>query len=215
MSIRVLADPIGADQARRAAEQELRKAEYHRDDPGLVARILAWIGKHLDPLLTRTPGGSATLVLLVLLAAVIIFAVVHAANSRSAARAQSTTDADLLRPGARIDHRRAAETAERAGNLADAVREWLRAAVAEVERRGILDPRPGRTGDEFAREAGALLPTAADVLARAVSSFDLIWFGGGEASPSDVALAREAADAVRHARIQRRSAPTVGYSVPR
>ena len=30
------ADPVGGPDAQRAAREELRRGEYHRDDPGLV-----------------------------------------------------------------------------------------------------------------------------------------------------------------------------------
>jgi hypothetical protein len=211
-----LADPVGGDAARRAAEQELRKAEYHRDDPGLIDRLLTWLGKRLDFLTSGSPGGSATLILLVLLAAVVIFAIARASSSRGLARAEKA-DSDLLASSSEIDHQRAAEQFAAGGNYAEALREWLRAAVQTAENRGVIDPRPGRTADEFAREAGMLMPTAAELITRAATTFDLVWFGGQPAGAAEAADGRAAALALRGARIERGSdvGAEARYSVPR
>lgn len=80
------------------------------------------------------------------------------------------------------DHRRRADEAASAGRWAEAVRERLRALVRELEARGVLDPRPGRTADEVASEAGAAVPDVAPDLRAAVRVFDEVWYGGREAT---------------------------------
>jgi hypothetical protein len=211
--------PIDGDAARRAAETELRKAAYHRDDPGLISRLISravdWLARRLDFVFSGSAGGSATLLLLVLLGASIAFAVLKAARSRALTRADRDS-ADPLRPSASADHRRLAEQYAASGQWDLAQREWLRAAVQTVEQRGILTVRPGRTGQEFAREAGEQLPSGRDVLSAAVEAFDLVWFGGRTATASDVATARAADEAARTARVERLGTErTDRFAVPR
>lgn len=210
---RLLADPVSGPDAQRAAREELRKAEYHRDDPGLLSRFGDWLTRRLADLFSGSAGGNALLVALVIVAAVVIFAVVRAGPPRRVARLGGSGDDDPLRPLASADHRRlAAEFAEQ-GRHAEALREWLRAAVRTIEDRGILPPRPGRTGAATAREAGPSLPAAADDLRAATAAFDEVWFGGRAATPADVALARSAADGVGSARVAQPVA-TAGYTPP-
>ena len=212
VSSRLLADPVSGPDGQRAAREELRKAEYHRDDPGLVSRLVDWLTRRLADLFSGSGGGSALLLALVIVAAVMIFAVVRAGPPRRVTRLDGPGD-DPLRPLASADHRRLAVEFARQGRHAEALREWLRAAVRTIEDRGILPPRPGRTGSATAREAGPLLPAAADDLRAATAAFDEVWFGGRAATPADVTLAQSAADAVASARLAQPAA-TAGYAQP-
>jgi hypothetical protein len=191
--------PVPGPAAQQAAREELRHAEYHRDDPTLIGRLFSWAGRQVGRLLSGSPGGNAMLILLVLLAIVIVFAIVRAGPPRRRVRAEAG-ESDLLRPLAAADHRRLAQEHERAGRSAEALREWLRAAIADIEDRGILPRRPGRTGAATAREAGFVLPSAAAALRAATTAFDEVWFGERPAGPADVTAARQAADLVRDAR---------------
>lgn len=197
-------DPVGGDAARRAAEAELRHAEYHRDDPGLIDRVLNWLGDRLADLFSGSVSGNVTLLLLILLAAVVIFLVVRAGPPGRGPRT-GAGGLDPLAPVPAVDHRRAAAEHEAAGRFAEALREWLRATVRTIEERGILDPRPGRTGVATAREAGPLLPSVAVELAAAMGLFDEVWFGGRPATAADAATAHRVADAVVRAPIERRA----------
>ena len=214
--LRLAPDPVGASAAEHAAREELRKAQYHRDDPSVFSRVVSWLLRRLDVLLSGSPAGNALLVLLVLLAAVVIFAVVHAGPPRRAARLRGPDAEDPLRPLASADHRRLAADFEAQGRHAEALREWLRAAVRSIEDRGVLPPLPGRTGAATAREAGPLLPAAADGLRAATLAFDEVWFGGRDATAADVGLARATADAVLSARVgQPAGTPSApGYALP-
>jgi hypothetical protein len=187
--------------ARDAARAELQHGEYHADDPGYTTRVLRWIGRHLADLFTGGSGSHALLLALVAAGAVLIVLAVRAGVPRRGARPDAGPAADPLAPLPARDHRRIAAELAAAGRRAEALREWLRAAVATIEERGVLPPRPGRTGAATAREAGPLLPTAAAALAAATTAFDEVWFGGRPATDADVQGAAAAADAVRTARL--------------
>ena len=82
----------------------------------------------------------------------------------------------------------------------------------------VLDPRPGRTADEVAREAGAAVPTIAGDLRAAAEIFDEVWYGGRPATPQYDALMRQADDRVRRAEmvVTGGGVPAAaGYQVPR
>ncbi|HEX3336922.1 MAG TPA: DUF4129 domain-containing protein [Jatrophihabitans sp.] len=206
-------DPVGGASARQAAQAELRHREYHRDDPGLLSRFLHWVGRQIDALLTGGGGAHAVLIVLLLaLAVVVIFAVRAGAPTRRTRIAGE--DLDPLAPVAARDHRRIAEQLTAEGRRAEALREWLRATVAGIEERGVLPPRPGRTGAATAREAGPLLPAVAADLHAATTAFDEVWFGGREARDADLAVARAAADGVATARVAGYAAASAGIAVP-
>lgn len=54
----------------------------------------------------------------------------------------------------------------------------MRAIVRSLEERVVLDPRPGRTADEAAAEAGRSLPDHADGLRVSAREFDDVTYGG-------------------------------------
>jgi hypothetical protein len=186
--------PVPGPDAHDAVVEQLRKAEYHRGDKSFVTQAWDWALDRLDTLFSGSPGGNTLLVLLVIVAAVVILAVVRAGLPRRTAR--QAVRSDPLAPQPDVDHRQQALAFSADGRLAEALREWLRAAVASVEERGVLLPRPGRTGAALAREAGPLLPDAAEDLDVAAAAFDEVWFGGRPATDADVAAARSAAELV-------------------
>jgi hypothetical protein len=192
--------PITGPAARDAARTELRRSEYHRDDPSVVSRVLDWIGRRLDSVVSGSPTGSATAILLVLLVGLIVFAVLRAGRPRRLARSQAL-GLDPLAPDDLIDHRARALEQERAGRLDEALREWLRATIATIEARGLLEPRPGRTGATIAHDAGAVLPSIGAELAATVTAFDQVWFGRRPAVRADVEIAHRVADGARTARV--------------
>ncbi len=179
-----LVDPIGRDQARELARRELEKQIYHRDDPSVVERILDKINDWIDSL-TRTVNGAgqgsssggwiALIVVLVLLVLVMVAIMWRLGAVRGEAARRRTLLSD--EPMTAKDYRAAAEQHAAAGEWAEAIRERLRAVARDLEERVILDPRPGRTADELAAEAGAALPDVAEELTAAVMVFDEVWYG--------------------------------------
>lgn len=213
--------PVGRDEARRAAERELSKGIYHQNEPGPVTRafnaVLDWITQFLDRLASGAPGGSlGPLVLLLIVLVVAAVVLWRTGPIRRGARTRSM-HVELSGEVGADEHQRRADEHAAAGRFAEAVRERMRAIVRELETRGVLDPRPGRTADEVAREAGAVVPTIADDLRAAAEVFDEVWYGGRQAAPHSDALMRQADDRVRRApMVVARGVPAVaGYQVPR
>jgi hypothetical protein len=176
--------PVGRDQAREIAHRELQKQIYHRDEPSFLDRLLRRISDWLDSVLDHAPGnhtggsGSWTALVVLLLLLVLIAAAVwwRIGNvRRNAAERESLLDDEPTTAG---DHRTAAERHAAAGEWPEAIRERLRAIARDLEERVIVEPRPGRTADELAAEAGAALPGHADELAAGVQIFDDVWYGG-------------------------------------
>ncbi|HEV7656855.1 MAG TPA: DUF4129 domain-containing protein [Mycobacteriales bacterium] len=216
------AAPVGRDEARRAAERELSKGIYHQNEPGPIDRainaVIDWISRLLDRITGATPGGSlGLLVLLVIVVAVAAIVIWRTGPVRRGVRAGSS----LVELSGHLDaaeHRRRADEHAAAGRFAEAVRERMRAIVRELETRGVLEPRPGRTADEVAREAGTAVPAIATDLRTATTVFDEIWYGGRAATAQADALVRQADDRIRdaHLVVTTSSAPAVaGYQAPR
>lgn len=204
--------PVTGDAAQQSAASELRKQIYHRHDPGPVQRVINWFWHQLNHVTSQLGTGPAGLLLVAFIGAVVAFALLRAGRLPSRRR-RSAVDSDLD-PRTGVDHRALAASLAAAGDHANAIREWLRAAVGTLEERGVLDPRPGRTGAEIARQASAQLPDAADALTAAVRAVDEIWFAERPATPDDSELGRLAAEAVRSARRRPTTLAADQYAVP-
>ncbi|MFJ8664130.1 DUF4129 domain-containing protein [Streptomyces sp. NPDC093795] len=168
--------------AREAAERELSKPMYHENDPNLLQRGLdrfwEWLGDLFGAASGATPGGVLGLVVVVLFAAALVAALWWRLGTPS--RAPGTTGDSLFPDGPHTarDHRAAAARHASAGRWNQAVQERMRAVVRSLEERTLLDPRPGRTADEAAAEAGRFLPSHADELRLAARAFDDVTYGG-------------------------------------
>ncbi|MFH8710825.1 DUF4129 domain-containing protein [Streptomyces zaomyceticus] len=168
--------------AREAAERELSDPGYHENDPNLLQRGLErfweWIEDLFGAASGATPGGVLGLVVVILLVVAVLAALWWRLGTPH--RAPGTTGDSLFTDGPRTarDHRAAADRHAAAGRWNEAVQERTRAIVRSLEERALLDPRPGRTADEAAAEAGRSLPAHADDLRLAVRAFDDVTYGG-------------------------------------
>ena len=132
--------------------------------------------------------GSATLILLVLLVGVIVFAIVRAGRPRRLAR-QRAAGARSAGPGrATSTTAGCAAEFEQQGRLAEALREWLRATVASD--RGARRARSAARTDGRRRRprgrrgaAGDRAPTSTRSSTRSTQ----VWFGRRAATADDVA----------------------------
>lgn len=182
---------LDRDQARDAAREELSRPEYDAAQPPLLLRLigraLREFGELLDSVTAAAPSGPLGVVLLLALLGLVVAVVL----ARIGPLARGGRPATLFAgsPALSADgHRALADAAAEQGRYADAVRERLRALVRELESRGVLDPRPGRTAGEVGREGGAAVPAIADDLLRATTVFDEVWYGGRQADKASYAL---------------------------
>lgn len=188
LSLEVPVD-LAREEAGKAARKELRKQIYQQAEPSLGERAVQWIldllSRLLDDAAGVSPGGYLGLMGLLVLAvaATVVFRLRLGPFARSAAQADALF---VGGPRSSVDFRSAADAHAAAGRWAEAVRERLRAVIRSLEERDLLEPRPGRTANEAARDAGAVLPDCAEALLEAARRFDEIWYGGR--------LAREEAD---------------------
>lgn len=194
---------LGRDEAAALARDELADPAYARAQPPLLQRALQWIferiGEGIDRVVEAAPGGWLGLLGL----AVLVVIVVVALRWRLGALGRAAADDRALFAGAPLSaaqHRERAARLAAAGAWAEAVRERLRALVRDLEERGLLDARPGRTADDVARDAGAALPADADALRRAARVFDEVWYGGRAAGPAEYATVADADDRVARSR---------------
>lgn len=185
---------IPRDAAREAAQHELSKSIYHQHDPSLFQRALDWLWQKIGDLLTAasgaTPGGGVGLVVVI---AIVIALLIALRLRLGELRTPGTTSAGLFGDAPRTadEHRTAAEHFARLGQWTAAVQERMRAIVRSLEERTVLDPRPGRTADEAAAEAGHLLPAHAAPLRDAAHTFDDVTYGGRTATQQAYAALRD------------------------
>ncbi len=171
---------LGREAAQDAVREELSRQDYQDAEPPLLLRVVGEVLERFDALVSGTAdrvGTGPAVVLLVLVLSVVAAVVLRRVGPLGRLRAQAPLFAGAPERTAE-GHRRAAEEAAAAGDFAGAVRERLRAVVRDLEERGALDRRPGRTAREVARDAGAAVPALRDDLQRAADVFGEVWYGG-------------------------------------
>jgi hypothetical protein len=169
---------IDRDAAHQAAQIELDKPIYSK---GSAAQQFAeWVNEQLYRLLEKTasiPGGWFTTTVLLILLAIAVVVAVHVA--RRTMRTNRGGDY-LLFEAAQLtaaQHRATAESYAAQGDWSAAIRHRLRAVARHLEETGVLDPAPGRTANELARDAGAALPHLGDELSQAATAFNDVTYG--------------------------------------
>ncbi len=169
---------IDRDAAHQAAQIELNKPIYSK---GFAARQFAeWVNELLYRLLEKTakiPGGWFTTTVLLILLAVAVVVAIHVI--RRTMRTNRGGDY-LLFEAAQLtaaQHRATAEGYAAEGNWTAAIRHRLRAVARQLEETGVLEPAPGRTANELARDAAAALPHLADELSQAATAFNDVTYG--------------------------------------
>ncbi len=166
---------------REAAERELSKPMYHENDPSLLHRALNafwnWVDDLFSAAAEATPGGGLGLLVIALAVAALGAALWWRLGTphRTPASAPPLFDD---RPRSAAEHRAAAEAHAAESHWTRAVQERMRAIVRALEERALLDPRPGRTADEAAAEAGRTLPAHTRRLRSAAHEFDDVTYGG-------------------------------------
>jgi hypothetical protein len=169
---------IDRDAAHEAAQRELGKPIYPK--PSLTERLMDWLDELLYKLVVEgssVPGGWFTITVLLLLLAVAVVVAI-----RIARRTMRTNRGDGYalfgeHQLSAAEHRATAEQYAAAGNWAAAIRHRLRAVARQLEENGVLDPVPGRTATELARDAGQSVPNLAGELLRAANAFNDVTYG--------------------------------------
>ncbi|GAA2396136.1 DUF4129 domain-containing protein [Streptomyces glaucosporus] len=187
--------------AREAAEDELSRPMYHENDPSLMRRLLDWVwekvGDILDAASGATPGGWVGLTAVAVLAVLLLIAL--RLRMGALRRSPGTDDRGELfgdRPRSAAEHRAAAEQYAAGNRWSEALQERMRAIVRSLEERALLDPRPGRTADEAAREAARVLPRHTAALRAAAVAFDEVTYAGRPADQAAYLRVRDLDDAV-------------------
>jgi len=192
-----------AETARRWAEQELADPIYHQGE-SLLQVVLRWIQERLaeaQNALSTMNGRSAAIVLgsVVIIGVVVTLLVVGPVRrSRRSQRSSVEVFVDDNRTVAEL--RRSADTLAAAGKWSEAVLDRFRAILRSLEKRAVVDERPGRTAHEAAVQAAAVLPPCAADLHRASRMFDDVCYGDVEAGRDDDAWLRQVDDAVQNTR---------------
>ena len=169
----------GRRSGQRLARTELSKVIYHQR-PSLTERIAHFLLTWLARLFRATqglPGGWWGFVALVVLAVILVAVVLARIGPVARAQRRRAGPGALAPVRTARDHRDAATRLAEAGDYAAAICERVRAIAAELDERGILMPRIGRTADEFAAEAGRALPPHAAGLLGAARLFDEVRYG--------------------------------------
>ncbi len=160
---------IGRRAAQILARRELDKLTFWQ-------RILRDLGRLFRTSASAVPGGWFGLIVFGILALALIIVTVTWARPTARRRTRS---AAVLADNARSaqDYRRSAARLAQASRFGEAIVDGVRAIAAELDERGILPPRLGRTADELAVEAGGQLPDLADDLHAAARLFDDVRYG--------------------------------------
>lgn len=171
--------------AREAAEDELSKPMYHENDPNLLQRAMDRLWEWIGDLFNSVAGSGVASPVGLTVIGVIVTALAAALWWRLGSPGRATGRKDVLfesGPRGAAEHRADAEEHATAERWNQAVQERMRAVVRSLEERTILDPRPGRTADEAAADAGRALPDHATALRAAARAFDDVTYGGRSAN---------------------------------
>ncbi len=169
---------IDRDAAHRAAQHELNKPIYSKGSAR--EQLVDWINEALYRLLQKVssiPGGWLTAAVLLVFLAVAVVVAVHLL--RRTMRTNRGGDYQLFEAAllTAAQHRATAESYAAESNWSAAIRHRLRAVARQLEETGALTAAPGRTANELARDAGAVLPHLADELSQAATAFNDVTYG--------------------------------------
>jgi hypothetical protein len=186
--------------ARQLARRELARSLYQTP---WWQRVLRTVLRWLNQVTGHPTSGWADWwsVLAVLIAIVVIIAAGRYLGG-ARVRARRKQPGGLL-SGTRLtagDYREKAARLATAGSYGAAIVEQVRAIATDLESRGILPPRPGRTAFELAAEAAVPLPGSAAALRSAALLFDDVRYGGRDGTEPGYDSVRRLDEAIQATR---------------
>jgi hypothetical protein len=186
-SAEVTAAGPGREIGRRAAQELARRELAKLASEPLWYRILADIGRAFGTASGAIPAGWFGLIALGVLAAALIAVILIWARPKASKRLRTSA---VLGGQTRTaqQYRLAARRLAAAGAYSGAIIEGVRGIAAELDERGILAPRPGRTANELAIEAGKELPALAADLRAVTRLFDDVRYGDREGTQAGYEL---------------------------
>jgi hypothetical protein len=169
---------IDREAAHEAAQRELAKPIYPK--PSLMDRLGEWLQELLYRVILKgssIPGGWLTIAVLALV--VLAAFIVAVRIARRTMQTNRGGDAGLFGADelSAAEHRATAQAYAAQGNWAAAIRHRLRAVGRQLEETALLNPVPGRTANELARDAGELLPAFGSELRLAATVFNDVTYG--------------------------------------
>jgi hypothetical protein len=176
------------DTAREWLTSELQRPEYAERE-SLLSRLIGWVLDWLNGIDwpdTSMSGSQlglaiAVIVLVVLLIAWLVAGPVRLGRNRTGSA--EVLDTDDVRTAAQM--RAAADAAAAAQDWRTAAVERFRAVVRSLEERVVIEPRPGRTAQEAAADAGVRVPAQAAGLRSGADLFDGVEYGDRVATAAD------------------------------
>jgi hypothetical protein len=189
---------IGRDAAHDAAQRELGKPIYPRGS--LTERLIDWIQELFFKLIKASasvPGGWYTLAALLVLLAVAVVVAIRVARRTMRTNRGSTAlfgEHELTAE----EHRETAQRFAAQGDWAAAIRHRLRAVARQLEESAVLNPVPGRTATELARDAGVAIPALASQFNGAAEAFNDVTYGERPGTEPGYRTVAELDDRLRH-----------------
>jgi hypothetical protein len=184
--------------AQRLARRELARAIYQ---PSFWSRLNRDIFGWLNSLqIGPQKSGWWTLIVLIVVAVLVIAGVLYRIGPMRRNRRER---AGAVLAGTQLtadDYRRTAERLAGGGDYAGAIIDRTRAIAVELETRGVLLPRPGRTASELAAEAASSLPDHAAGLREAARLFDDVRYGDRAGTPAGYQQVRHLDESIRSGR---------------
>ncbi len=190
---------IDSDAAHDAAQRELAKPIYPK--PSLTELFLDWVEDLLSRLTssgTNLPGEWLIPALLTALVIAAVLVAVHVA--RRTMRTDRGGGAGLFGEHelSAAEHRATAEEYAAQGNWSAAILHRLRAVARQLEETAVLEPIPGRTATELARDAGRVLPQLSGELIAATTAFNDVAYGDRPGTEAAYRLIVDLDDHLRH-----------------
>ncbi|HEX3489748.1 MAG TPA: DUF4129 domain-containing protein [Streptosporangiaceae bacterium] len=184
--------------AQQLARRELARSIYQ---PSLWTRLFQDVTNWLNGLSIGPAKGGwwlliAAIIVLILVIAGVLYRIGPMARSRRQRGGALLAGAQLTA----ADYRREAERLADGGDFAGAIIQRVRAIAVELETRGVLLPRPGRTASELAAEAAGALPDSAAALRAAARLFDDVRYGDRAGTVAGYEQVRQLDETIRAAR---------------